>query len=248
METKRINKILWLIMPVFFLAQAAGAIVFEESRENAENIAAGVPAISQNNTEIRVNGRNIALKRYESRVPVKKVLEALLANAEKNGGVAVNNPYIWFAANALFKGASAGGDPESFGYVFTRDKKGGAVFTVAGATAGKTEIIKADIESCAAGAGYDDGLSHFSGAKRELSVEFISGGRTLNFGNFYSLPAAAREEIIGFYVDEFKRKGYKILNSGQPDKKDVYILKGKNREVTVSFSFGEKEDVVFVMG
>jgi len=239
------------VLAVFVLMPAAaGAIVFDKQKTSGEIIAPGIKASRLNSMKAKINGRDVRIKSFECREPVKKVLEECLLAAEKKGSVTENNPYIWLAANALFKGAAGGIDPDSFGYIFTRDKSGTADFVVAGASGGKTEIIKAEIDGCgAASQGYDDGINHFTGAKKVLSIEFISGNKTINFGNFYIIRNTGSFEIRSYYKEEFERKGFEVINKEYSEETDRYMLKRGSRELVVDiYRQVSGEVTVFVTG
>jgi hypothetical protein len=244
------TRFLCILTAVILIPFTAGALVFDNQQKDGEIITQGMTAFRLNSAAVRINGRDVEIKRFESNVPVKKVLEACLLTAEKKGSITENNPYIWLAANALFKGAGSGIDADSFGYIFTRDKSGAADFVVAGASGGITEILKAEIAGCgSAQQVYDDGIRHFSGAKRVLSLEFMAGGKTMNFGNFYMIRNAGILEIRNYYSGEFARKGFVVINKEYTEEADRYILKNGNRELVVNLSHRQNgEIVVFVMG
>jgi hypothetical protein len=235
-----------LIFPAF-----TGAVVFEKEAGCGENIVPGIIAHSLNSLAVRINGKNVELKRYESADPVKNVLEAYLAKAERQGSQLINNQYLWMAASAFFQAAGNVIKPDSFGYIFFVDKNDMATFVIAGARGKNTEIIKSVMQkySGKAAAGYDDGLNHYSGAERALSIEIISGGRVVNFGNFYSISGVSRLEIRNYYNGEFRKKGWLVLKKEYGKDSDLYILKDKQRDLVLSIRVQENgEALVSVIG
>jgi hypothetical protein len=250
-EGFKVKKAICLLIAVMLVPSAAGAIVFDRQESEAESIAPGITAFGLDVKYMRINGRNAEIKRYESPEPVKKVLETCLEKAEKQGSRLVNNQFLWLAANTLYKAAADAAEPDSFGYIFMVDKKHTATFIVAGASGGNTEIIKSEISNYGgkAGDGYDDGLKHFSGAEKVLSIELLSGGRTINFGNFYRLCGAGMPEILNYYSGEFRKTGLKILKKEFTEEAGRYLIKAGGRELFVNIGPQENgEIIVFVMG
>jgi hypothetical protein len=238
--------LLLALLPAF-----AGALVFESRQGAGERVVPGIEAFNINSMSLRINGKPAALKRYQSSEPVKKILESCLAKAEKEGGRPVNNQYIWLAANSIFRAAADCSGADRFGYIYIVDKSNSAEFVVAGSCGTGTEIIKAEISSCGSSPakGFDDGLTHFSGAKRVLSIEFISGNMTLNFGNFYRILGAGLAEITKYYAGEFKKKGYKVLNEEHFERKDNFMMKSGDKDIFISVSRESGVEIsVFVMG
>jgi hypothetical protein len=244
------NKMLLLVF-VILIPVWARAVIFEETKSSGESIAPGITAANLNTAVVRVNGKKIEIQRYKSREPVKKILDASLEKAESQGSRLINNHYLWLAANALFKAAGSGAKNDSFGYIFMIDKNDTAVFVIAGASGDMTEIVKsvtANYSNEAKG-GYDDGLKHFPGAERVLSIELVSDGRTVNFSNLYRMRKYSRFEIRNYYEGEFKNNRLVVLKNGYLEKADSYILKGEKRELF--FSISEQPDgevIIYLMG
>jgi hypothetical protein len=251
MEGGKVKKGLCVFMAIVLIPAAAGAIVFDRQESSAENIASGITFFCLNSTGVRVNGKNVEIKRYESREPVKKVLDAYLEKAEKQGSRLVNNQFLWLAASTFFKAAGSGAETGSFGYIFIIDKKDTATFVIAGSHGNNSEIIKSEIRDCSGTikGGYNDGLNHFLGAEKVLSIEILTGGRTINFGNFYRIRGSGRLEIRNYYSREFQEQGFIVLNKEYTEKADRFMLKGKKKELVVNISPQENgEVIVFVMG
>jgi hypothetical protein len=245
------KKVLCIFIAIVFIPAAAGAIVFDRQENRVENIVPGITVFDLNSASVRVNGKDVEIKRYESREPVKKVLDAYLEKAEKQGSRLVNNQFLWLAASTLFKAAGSGAETGSFGYIFMIDRKDTATFVIAGSHGNNTEIIKSEIRdySGKTKGGYNDGLSHFLGAEKVLSIELLSGGRTINFGNFYRIPGSGRLETRNYYSGEFRKKGFAVLKKEYTEDADHYMLKRKKQELVVNISPQENgEIIVFVMG
>jgi hypothetical protein len=245
------KRILLIFITLTVLTAASESMVFDVNPGNDEDLAPKISAFRLDQAAVRINGKNVQVTHYGCSEPVKKVLEAFLDKAEKQGKRTVNNQYLWLAANALFKGAGSGLDADSFGYIFIMDKNNEGLFVVAGSYGNDTEIIKAQMSGCGSlnTGGYADGVRHYPGAEKFLSIEFLSGEKTLNFGNFYRISGTDRLEMRSYYFSEFKKGGWEVLKKEQGKDADRYMLRRENNEIFLNIGGGDNgEALIFVMG
>src|SRR5208283_3632497 len=113
-----------------------------------------------------------------------------------------------------------------YDYIFYIDDKNNGILIAAENGNGKTEVVKVEIKGISNTAkfrGFDDGLAHFPGAEKVVSIEMLFSGRTVNFSNFYKI-ASSGSAVKDFYRDFFKREGWKVLYEKEDKDSMSYVI------------------------
>lgn len=241
-----------VVIILILWAGAAYGKIFEIQQDPGEQLAGGVYGRELNKMEMRINGKAIELKKYGCRKKTRDVLDSYYSTARDNCYPLLNNDFLLFSARVLFGAASCGDNSENFGYIFYIDGSDTGNFIISGSCAGATELIRAKINnmtSRAAFKGYDDGIRHMDGSERMLSIEFISAGKTVNYGNFYRVPGISRDELRSYYSDVLRKNGCSVIKQQSTKNSDIFFAVKDKKDLVLTVSGDASGDtMVFLMG
>jgi hypothetical protein len=240
------------IMILLLSAGAVYAKIFDVQPGAGEQLTGGIYARELNKMEMRINGKNVEIKKFKCVKKTRDILDAYYAAAEKNCYKLISNEFLLFSAKMLFGAASCGDNFENFGYIFYVDDGDTGNFIISGSCSGSTELVRAKINnltSTAAIRGYDDGIRHMDGAERMLSIEFMSGGKTVNYGNFYRMAGISRDELRNYYSDELRKNGCSIIKQQHTKDSDIFFAARNKKDLVLTISGdGPDNTMVFLMG
>jgi hypothetical protein len=237
-----------LIIFLFF-CRAADAGVFDIMEGALDPLQYDFGAKKTNQIEMKINGRNLEAARYESNSDAEDIIGYYFGLAQKKKYNVIDNAGIDSMAN-FFINSGRKTPVYDYDYVFYEDEKENGTLIAAVNDEEKAEVVRVKIKgSINTGRvkGFDDGVAHFPGAEKVLSVEMLSSGKTAGFGNFYRV-AYSGNAIKDYYNDFFKKHGWEILYEKEEKDSVSYMIRKGEKQYLFNIYYSGGEQWVTIIG
>lgn len=238
-----------LVIAGILFAARVDAVVFGLEKVLRPADEAALELTVKSEIRMRINDRDITARLYRTGSAPEEICNYYRDQAKKAGRMIVDLPLVDSLALFLLKEGAGNNELTGYKRIYFADIKKGSTLAAAAYSGGSTLAVKLvirgglDLENFR---GYDDGLEKMPGLKKVMSMEFLRGGRTVNFCNFYKTGSAGAAEIKNYYTDSLKKGGWQVLFT----KKDggvIYIKKGK-KEYLINIVEENGERWIYIIG
>ncbi len=242
------KKIAALILFLCFCRQTCAG-VFDIMEGTPDSLQYNFNAKKTNQVEMKINDRKLEATRYESDKDAGDIIGYYIALARQKKYIVIDNAGIDSMAK-FFINSGRETPVYDYDYVFFRDEKNNGTLITAVNGKSKTEVVKVKIRGGMNPdkfKGFDDGLAHFPGAEKILSIEMLSSGKTAGFGNFYRV-AYSGNAVKDYYRDFFKKQGWEILYEKEEKDSVSYMIQKAKKQYLFNIYYSGGEQWLTIIG
>jgi hypothetical protein len=235
---------------ILMISAASLASIFEFSGSTLPFLMADPGAVQKGGISARINGRDVKITKFVSGKSAEKILDHYYSLVARNNYSITENFFIYSLAEYFVKAGF--GSPDYWDYIYYEDAPGkGNLIAACGLKRG-CGVIRVRVDTpmnFGAFRGFNDGLRHVPGSKIYLSIEILSGNKTVNFANFYKTSGLNIQMLKVFYEDSVKKDNWSIVSGGASGNEDYYyIQKGQANRMLGIFLDGKGDKWVAVIG
>jgi len=247
-ETTDMKTFLALVLSFCFCATAVAG-VFDVMEMPFDQLARDFNAKKTNQVEMKINDKKLKATRYESDKDSGDIIGFYQYQAEQKKYTILHNDGLDKMAS-FFINSGRKAPVYDYDYVFYIDDRKNGYLIAAENDPDKSEVVKVEIDGISnmdKFKGYEDGLAHFPGAKKVLSIEMLSSGRTVNFSNFYKANYSGNA-MDDFYRSFFKREGWKVLYEKEEKDSASYVVEKGTRQYLLNIYSSGGEQWLTIIG
>jgi hypothetical protein len=199
----------------------------------------------------RVNSVAVKIDSFRSKMSADTIMSYYAKQAEDIKAELVNGPLV---REMAFKLIHMGETQRAYKwyYLIYKKKNGSVRLVVSGDFASGARLLIATVEKnidTCNNRGYDDGIKHLFGLKKELSIEILSGAGTAGFANIYKSVNIDRQSIMNYYRNYFEKNGWSVIKEDFSGKTAaLIILKGARQYIFNIFRGGDGNNWISIIG